>query len=145
MSLRGRASVVVVTACLAWGLASPAAYASNLVASTPTPTPITISAHGSTNQKTYAQLLSAYQSLLSHINHVYGHRVAVAMAAYRKSLAHARSAADKLNARSVYRSAVVVATTEREVELEALGSPPSNGDQTTQGDGRSGGDASSGN
>ena len=141
MSLRGRASVVVVTACLAWGLASPAAYASDLVASTP----ITITAHGSTNQKTYAQLLSAYQSLLSHINHVYGHRVAVAMAAYRKSLAHARSAADKLNARSVYRSAVVVATTEREVELEALGSPPSNGDHTTQGDGRSGGDASSGN
>ena len=141
MSRKWRASVAAATAGLALVLASPAAYASNLSPSVS----ISVTAHGSTNQKTYAQLLSAYQSLLGHINSTYGHRVAAALAAYRKSLAHARSAADKLNARSTYRSAVVAATTEREVELEALGSPPSNTDQTHPGDGRDGGDVTIGN
>lgn len=141
MSRKWRASVAVATVCLTLGLASPAAYASNL----PSSGSISKMAHGSTNQKTYAQLLSAYQSLLGHINHTYGHRVAAALAAYRKSLAHSRSAADKLNARSTYRSAVVAATTEREVELEALGSPPTNSDQNRPGSGRDGGDGSAGN
>jgi hypothetical protein len=143
MSLRTRASVAVATVCLSLGLASAASAANLSVGVTPSVS-ISIGAHGSTTQKTYAQLLSIYQSLLGQINHNYGHRVAVALANYRKSLARARSAAEKLNARSTYRNAVVAATTEREVELEALGSPPS-ADSNHPGDGRDGGDQTSGN
>ena len=141
MSLKGRASVAVATMLLALGLASSSAYASNLNPSVS----ISVAKHGSTPPKTYNQLMSEYRNSLGRINHDYGRRVAIALSKYRKSLSHAHSAADKLNARSTYRTAVFAATTEREVELEALGAPPTTSDQNTPSDGRDGGDVSIGN
>lgn len=129
MSLAGRASAVVVAACLTLGVGASMAGASSL--STSSSVSVSLSAHGSTPTKTYAQLLGDYHHSLVRINHSYGQRVSQALAKYRKSLAKAKNSSDKLNARATYRTAVVAATTEREVELETLGSPPSHTDQSS--------------
>ena len=134
MSLARRASAVAVAACLTLGVGATVAVASGLSAGTATS--LSLSAHGKITATTYAQLLADYESSLTRINHSYGQRVAQAHAKYLKSLAKARSAADKLHARAAYRTAVVAATTEREVELEILGSPPGHSDQSP-GDGQS--------
>ena len=134
MSLARRASAVAVAACLTLGVGVTAAGASRLTVGPSLS--VSLSAHGKVTTKTFAQLLADYQNSLTRINHSYGQRVAQAHAKYVKSLARARSAADKLHARAAYRSAVVAATTEREVELEILGSPPGHSDQSS-GDGQS--------
>ena len=132
MSLARRASAVAVAACLTLGVGVTAAGA--VGASARNSASVALSAHGRVTIKTYAQLLADYEKSLTRINHSYGQRVTAAHAKYLKSLARARSAADKLHARAAYRNAVVAATTEREVELEVLGSPPGHSDQSS-GDG----------
>ncbi|MDE3082496.1 MAG: hypothetical protein KGJ39_03655 [Acidobacteriota bacterium] len=133
MSLARRASAVAVAACLTLGVGVSAAGASGLSAGTSAS--MSLSAHGKVTTKTLAQLLADYESSLTRINLSYGERVAQAHTKYLKSLARARSAADKLHARAAYRTAVVAATTQREVELEILGSPPGGSDQSS-GDGQ---------
>ncbi len=95
--------------------------------------------HGSSQPKTYAQRLADYHRALRHINQRFGRRLSIAVAKYKLALARARSAQDKLNARSAYRSALLSATNEREVELESLGSAPEHSASGTS----SGSDASS--
>ena len=136
MSLARRASAVAVAACLTLGVGASVAGASGLSAGTSAT--LDLSAHGKVTNKTAAQLLADYESSLTRINHTYGQRVANAHAKYLKSLAHARNAAAKLHARAAFRSAVVAATTEREIELEVLGSPPGQSDQSS-GDNQSSG------
>ena len=126
MSRARRASAVAVAACLSLGVGVTGAGASRLAPSTSIAN--YLSAHGSTAATTYHRLLGDYRRSLARINHSYGLRVAQAHEKYLKSLARAKSASDKLQARTRYRSAVVAATTEREVELEILGSPPVNSD-----------------
>ena len=132
MSLARRASAVVVATCLTLGVGVGVAGASRLTIGGSSS--MSVLAHGKVTSKTYAQLLADYLSSLTRINHSYGQRVAQAHAKYVKSLAMARSASAKIHARSAYRTAVVAATTEREVELEILGSPPSA--DTSSGDGQ---------
>jgi hypothetical protein len=134
MSLARRASAVAVAACLTLGVGVSAAGASGL--NVGTSISLSLSAHRSTAVKSVAQLLADYEGSLTRINHSYGQRVAQALAKYLKSLAKAKSASDKLQARAAYRTAVVAATTQREVELEILGSPPGQSDQSP-GDGQS--------
>ncbi len=133
MSLARRASAVAVAACLTLGVGATAAGA--VGASARNSASVALSAHGRVTIKTYAQLLADYEKSLTRINYTYGQHVAAAHSKFLKSLARARSAADKLHARAAYRNAVVLATTEREVELEILGSPP-HSDQSS-GDGQS--------
>ncbi|HSN03029.1 MAG TPA: hypothetical protein VLS91_06055 [Acidimicrobiales bacterium] len=133
MSRLRRASAVAVAACLTLGVGVTAVGASQLTVSDSLVGSLT--AHGTSTHKTYAQLVADYQSSLTRINHSYGERINQARAKYLKSLAKAKSASDKLHARTKYRTAVVAATTEREVELEILGSPP--GSDQSPGDGQS--------
>ncbi|MDE3094302.1 MAG: hypothetical protein KGJ47_11040 [Acidobacteriota bacterium] len=133
MSRLRRASAVAVAACLTLGVGVTAVGASQLKVSDSLT--VNLTAHRSSTHQTYAQLLADYESSLTRINHSYGQRINQARAKYLKSLAKAKSASDKLHARAAYRTAVVAATTQREVELEVLGSPP--GSDKSPGDGQS--------
>ena len=65
---------------------------------------------------------ATYRTDMVSIDAEFSHAVARATANLRRAMAHSRTAADRINARNVYREAIRRATQRREVEVEVLDS-----------------------
>ena len=63
-----------------------------------------------------------YRADMVSIDAEFSHAVARATETLRRAMAHSRNAADRINARNVYREAIRRATQRREVEVEVLDS-----------------------
>ena len=67
---------------------------------------------------------ATYRADMASIDAEFSHAVAQATVNLRRAMAHSRTAADRINARNVYREAIRRATHRREVEVEVLDSSP---------------------
>ena len=67
---------------------------------------------------------ATYRADMVSIDAEFSHAVARATETLRRAMAHSRNAADRINARNVYREAIRRATQRREVEVEVLDSSP---------------------
>ncbi len=65
---------------------------------------------------------ATYRTDMVSIDAEFSHAVARATETLRRAMAHSRNAADRINARNVYREAIRRATQRREVEVEVLDS-----------------------
>ena len=67
---------------------------------------------------------ATYTSVMSSIDLTYARAVAKATAVYRASLSRARTASDRIAARTRFRAAIQHATVEREIDVENLDHSP---------------------
>ena len=81
----------------------------------------------------FAHRAQTYRSVMSAIDETFARAVAHATRSLHIRMAHAKSAADRIDARNHYRVAIVRATQERQLEVEQLDQSPlgkGNPDQT---------------
>ena len=109
-----RRSVGVAVAVASLALSTPALASGRPVSRVPTTVAITRSAH---HAKTYRDAMAA-------IDADFARSVAMATKSLHVRMTHAKSAADRIDARNRYRMAIVKATQHREVEVELLDQSP---------------------
>ncbi|HUX04691.1 MAG TPA: hypothetical protein VMV53_07305 [Acidimicrobiales bacterium] len=141
-------SVAAVALCSALGVAaSGVAYANGGSPHAYAASSVDHAAHSSLNandrsappssKKSFGQLQRQYRDALRTINREFEQSVAAAQSQFVSSLVSARTAADKLAARTQFRNAVAGATAKREVALKGLGRPPHRGQSGAGSRGRS--------
>lgn len=132
--------VAVVALCSALGAAtSGVAYADGRSphahsASAPghmTRTPLNANDRGTHSSSKKGIDQRQYRVALRAINREFEQSVAAAQSEFVSSLVSARTAADKLAARTLFRNAVSDATANRELALKTLGRPPHRGQPGT--------------